>query len=43
MKVRLSRIRTIDKKRRIMPKPGVLSDTIMENIDEALKNSLALD
>jgi mRNA-degrading endonuclease toxin of MazEF toxin-antitoxin module len=43
MKVRLSRIRTIDKKGRIMPKLGVLSDTIMENIDEALKNSLALD
>ena len=40
--VNLSQIRTIDKKRLIIPKLGSLSEDTMKNVDDALKNSLAL-
>ncbi|MCD6261711.1 MAG: type II toxin-antitoxin system PemK/MazF family toxin [Deltaproteobacteria bacterium] len=40
--VNLSRIRTIDKKRLIIPKLGSLSEDTMKNVDDALKNSLIL-
>jgi len=40
--VNSSQIRTIDKKRLIIPKIATLSGNFMENVDEALKNSLAL-
>jgi len=40
--VNLSQIRTIDKKRLIAPKLSKLSKTIMNQIDEAIKKSLAL-
>jgi len=40
--VNLSQIRTIDKKRLITPKLATLSNDSMENVDDALKNSLAL-
>lgn len=40
--VNLSQIRTIDKKRLITPKLSNLSKTIMNQIDEAIKKSLAL-
>ena len=40
--VNLSQIRTIDKKRLITPKLATLSKDSMENVDDALKNSLAL-
>jgi mRNA-degrading endonuclease toxin of MazEF toxin-antitoxin module len=41
--VNLSQIRTIDKKRLLEPKVTTLTDDVMGAIDEALKNSLALD
>ena len=40
--VNLSQIRTIDKNRLIIPKLGSLSEDTMKNVDDALKNSLAL-
>ena len=40
--VNLSQIRTIDNRRLIGPKVAVLPDEIMEKVDMALKNSLAL-
>jgi mRNA interferase MazF len=40
--VNLSQIRTIDKKRLITPKLSNLSKNIMNQIDEAIKKSLAL-
>lgn len=40
--VNLSQIRTIDNRRLIGPKIAVLSDEIVEKVDAALKNSLAL-
>ena len=40
--VNLSQIRTIDKKRLITPKLSALSKNIMEQIDDAIKRSLAL-
>ena len=40
--VNLSQIRTIDKKRLIIPKLGSLSEDTMKNVDDALKNSLAI-
>ena len=40
--VNLSQIRTIDKRRLTGSKLAVLSDEIMEKVDTALKNSLAL-
>jgi mRNA interferase MazF len=40
--VNLSQIRTIDKKRLITPKLTRLSKATMREVDEALKNSLAL-
>jgi len=41
--VNLSQIRTIDKKRLATPKITTLSNDIMKQVDQALKNSLALD
>ena len=41
--VNLSQIRTIDKKRRATPRITTLSNDVMEQVDQALKNSLALD
>ena len=40
--VNLSQIRTIDKNRLIAPKFGTLSKNLMEQVDNALKNSLEL-
>lgn len=40
--VNLSQIRTIDKRRLVGPKLADLSDGCMEQVDTALKNSLAL-
>jgi len=40
--VNLSQIRTIDKNRLITPKLGSLTPNLMSEVDEALKNSLAL-
>lgn len=40
--VNLSQIRTIDKNRLIAPKLGSLTSNLMSEVDEALKNSLAL-
>lgn len=40
--VSLAQIRTIDKRRLIHPKITTLPDLVMEQVDEALKNSLAL-
>ena len=40
--VNLSQIRTIDKKRLMMPRLATLSNDSMEKVDDALKNSLAL-
>ena len=40
--VNLSQIRTIDKKRLIIPKLGSLAKNNMKKVDDALKNSLAL-
>jgi len=40
--VNLSQIRTIDKNRLITPKLGSLTLNLMSEVDEALKNSLAL-
>ena len=40
--INLSQIRTIDKKRLITPKIAVLSNDSMKQVDEALKNSLAI-
>ncbi len=40
--VNLSQIRTIDKKRLITPKLGILPKDSMKKVDDALKNSLAL-
>lgn len=40
--VNLSQIRTIENRRLIGPKIAVLPDEIMEKVDIALKNSLAL-
>ena len=41
--VNLSQIRTIDKKRLTTPKLGTLSSNSMKKVDDALKNSLALN
>ena len=41
--VNLSQIRTIDKKRLITPKLITISKDILNQIDEAIKKSLALD
>ena len=41
--VNLSQIRTIDKKRLISPKLDALSNDSMKKVDDALKNSLALN
>ena len=41
--VNLSQIRTIDKKRLATPRITTLSNDVMEQVDQALKNSLALD
>ena len=40
--VNLSQIRTIDKKRLMPPKLSSLSKNVMDQIDDAIKNSLAL-
>ena len=40
--VNLSQIRTIDNRRLTGPKVATLSDELMEKVDQALKNSLAL-
>ncbi|MEW6186309.1 MAG: type II toxin-antitoxin system PemK/MazF family toxin [Thermodesulfobacteriota bacterium] len=40
--INLSQIRTIDKRRLQSPKVAILSDEIMEKVNGALKNSLAL-
>lgn len=40
--VNLSQIRTVDKRRLIIPKIAILSNDIMKKVDRALKNSLAL-
>ena len=40
--VNLSQIRTIDKKRLVTPKLGILPKDSMKKVDDALKNSLAL-
>ena len=40
--VNLAQIRTIDKRRLKTPKLGSLSKEIMQQVDDALKNSLAL-
>jgi len=40
--VNLSQLRTIDKKRLIAPKLGILPNDSMKKVDNALKNSLAL-
>jgi mRNA interferase MazF len=40
--VNLSQIRTIDNRRLMGPKVAILSDELMEKVDKALKNSLAL-
>ena len=40
--VNLSQIRTIDKKRLITPELATLSNDSMKEVDDALKNSLAL-
>ncbi len=41
--VNLSQIRTIDKKRLATPKITTLSNAVMKQVDQATKNSLALD
>jgi mRNA interferase MazF len=41
--VNLSQVRTIDKKRLATTKITKLSDDVMKRVDQALKNSLALD
>jgi mRNA interferase MazF len=41
--VNLSQIRTIDKKRLLEPKLTSLTDDVMDDVDEALKNSLAIE
>lgn len=40
--VNLSQIRTIDKKRLISPRIAALPKEIMEQVDQAIKNSLAI-
>ena len=40
--VNLSQIRTVDKRRLIIPKIATLSSDFMEKVDKALKNSFAL-
>lgn len=40
--INLSQIRTIDKRRLTTPKIAALSNDLMEQVDTALKNSLAL-
>lgn len=41
--VNLAQIRTIDKKRLAAPKITKLSNDVMKQVDQAIKNSLALD
>ncbi len=40
--VNLSQIRTIDKKRLISPRIATLPKELMEQVDQAIKNSLAI-